>query len=96
MKESYKDSGDEKTAIVKTSAFARSEFLKKADDSNLWRYNNEYKSNAKNYWENFYNKDSQNSLSSMKNILEKWESFNDAVSSKDMYKLFKHIGYGNS
>ena len=96
MKESYKDSGDEKAAIVKTSAFARSEFLKKADDSNLWRYNNEYKSNANNYWKNFYNKDSQNSLSSMKNILEKWQSFDDAVSSKDMYKLFKYIGYGIS
>lgn len=96
MKESYKDSCDEKTAIVKTSAFARNEFLKKAEDSNLWRYNNRYKSNAKSYWENFYNKDSQNSLSSMKNILEKWESFDDAVSSKDMYKLFKHIGYGIS
>lgn len=94
MKQSYKESGDEKTALVKTSAFARSEFLKKAESSNLWRYNNDYKSNAKSYWENFYDTDSQNSSSSMKNILEKWENFDAAVSSKDMYKIFKCIGHG--
>ena len=43
-----------------------------------------------------WRKNSKKVLSSMKNILEKWESFDDAVSSKDMYKLFKHIGYGIS
>lgn len=88
MKQSYSESGDEKTALVKTAAFARSEFLKKAEDSNLWRYN------RKKYWENFYDAGTQNSSSAMKNILDKWENFNAAVSSKDMYKIFKCIGYG--
>lgn len=92
MKQSCKDGCDEKTALVKTSAFARGEFLKKAENSRLWRYNNEYKSNAKSYWENFYDTDLQNSSSSMKRILEKWENFDAAVSSKDMYRLFRYIG----
>lgn len=94
MKQSYSESGDEKTALVKSSAFARSEFLKKAENSNLWRYNNEFKSNTKSYWENFYNTDAQTSSSAMKAILEKWENFDAAVSSKDLHKLFKQIGYG--
>lgn len=94
MKKSYSESGDEKESLIKTSAFARSEFLKKAEDSKLWRYNNEFETNAKKYWKNFYDKGVQNSSSSMKTLLEKWESFDAAVNSKDMYKLFRHIGYG--
>lgn len=94
MKQSYSESGDEKTALVKTAAFARNEFLKKAETSELWRYNNDYKSNAKKYWENFYDAGTQNSSSAIKTILEKWENFNTAVSSKDMYKIFKCIGFG--
>ena len=88
MKRSYSASGDEKTALVKTAAFAHSEFLKKAEDSKLWRYN------RKKYWENFYDAGSQNSSSAMKTILDKLENFDSAVSSKDMYKIFKCIGYG--
>lgn len=95
MKKSYGNDGDEETALVKTAAYARGEFLKKAETSDLWRYNNDYKSNAKNYWENFYNKSPQSSSSSMKSVLNKWESFDNAVSSKDMYGLFKQIGRGN-
>ena len=94
MKQSYSESGDEKTALVNTSAFARSEFLKKAEDSNLWRYNNDFGTNAKKYWESFYDTSSQNSLSAMKTVLEKWENFDAAVSSKDLYNVFKLIGYG--
>ena len=94
MKQSYSESGDEKTALVNTSAFARSEFLKKAEDSNLWRYNNEFGTNAKKYWENFYDTNVRNSSSAMKTVLEKWENFDSAVSSKDLYKVFKLIGYG--
>ena len=88
MKQSYSASGDEKTALIKTAAFARSEFLKKAEDSELWRYN------RKKYWENFYDANTQNSSSAIKTILEKWENFDAAVSSKDMYRIFKCIGFG--
>lgn len=93
MKESYKEG--EKTALIKTAAFARSEFLKKSENSTLWRYNNEFGTNAKRFWENLYSDSPQNSgKSAMKAMLEKWEAFDGAVSSKDMYGLFKQIGYG--
>ena len=94
MKQSYSESGDEKTALVNTAAFARSEFLKKAEDSDLWRYNNEFGTNAKKYWENFYDTNAKSSSSAMKTVLERWKNFDSAVSSKDLYKVFKLIGYG--
>ena len=94
MKESYSESGDEKTALVNTAAFARNEFLKKAEDSKLWRYNNEFGTNAKKYWENFYDANARNSSSAMKKVLGKWEDFDTAVSSKDLYQVFRLIGYG--
>ena len=94
MKQSYSESGDEKTALVNTAAFARNEFLKKAEDSKLWRYNNDFGTNAKKYWENFYDANAKNSSSAMKKMLEKWEDFDGAVSSKDLYKVFRLIGYG--
>lgn len=94
MKQSYSESGNEKTALVNTTAFARIEFLKKAEDSNLWRYNNEFGTNAKKYWENFYDTNAHNSSSYMKTVLRKWEDFDTVISSEDMYKVFKLIGYG--
>lgn len=95
MKQSYSESGDEKTALVKTSAFARNEFLKKAEKSTLWRYNNEFGTNAKKFWENFYDANAKTSeQSAMKSVLTQWEQFETAINSKDSYKIFKHIGFG--
>lgn len=95
MKQSYSESGDEKTALIKTSAFARNEFLKKAENSKLWRYNNEFGTNAKKFWENFYDTDTKTSeQSAMKSVLTQWERLETAINSKDPYKIFKHIGFG--
>lgn len=95
MKQSWSESGDEKTALVKTSAFARNEFLKKAENSNLWRYNNEFGTNAKKFWQSFYDANAKTSeQSAMKSVLAQWEQFETAINSKDLYKIFKHIGFG--
>lgn len=95
MKQSYSASGDEKTALVKTSAFARNEFLKKAENSTLWRYNNEFGTNAKKFWENFYDANAKTSeQSAMKSLLTQWEQLETAINSKDPYKIFRHIGFG--
>ncbi|MCM1334744.1 MAG: hypothetical protein NC237_06800, partial [Eubacterium sp.] len=93
MKQGYSESGDEKTALVKTAAFVRNAFLKKAESSYLWRYNNEYGTNAKKYWEGFYDAKG-GEPSAMKSILTKWERFGSVIGSKDFYKIFKEIGFG--
>lgn len=91
MKKSYAESGDEKTAIVATAAFARKTFLEKANSSmysNVWRYNSpvEGAMRGREYWEGFYDSDSKlKQAGGMVKMLRSWERFADIVKKKDFY-----------
>ena len=94
-KKTYVETGDEKTALVKAAEFARNTFLEKSKTSNLWRYNNDFGTNAKKYWESFYDQKTTKTYydpSGAKSLIAKWTKFEEAVGSKD--KLFEQMGYG--
>lgn len=92
MKRSYKESGDEKKAIIDTAAFARKTFLDKAKSekyADVWRYNcgsqiarSRF---SKEFWENFYDNDSKSSHGGgMSKILSAWDKFSETLQKKDL------------
>ena len=94
-KKTYAETGDGKTALVKSAEFARNTFLEKAKTSNLWRYKNDFGTNAKKYWESFYDQKTTKTYydpSGAKTMIARWLKFEEYVGSKDTY--FKHNGFG--
>lgn len=93
-KKTYAETGDEKTALVKTAEFARNTFLEKSKTSNLWRYKNDFGTNAKKYWESFYDQKTTKTYydpSGAKAMMARWLKFEETVGS--MAKFFKQNGF---
>ena len=92
MKKAYKDSGDEKKAIIETAAFARKTFLDKAKSgkyADMWRYNCPSQIArsrfGKEFWEKLYDNDSKSSHSGgMSKILSVWDKFSETLEKKDL------------
>ncbi|MBP3854383.1 MAG: hypothetical protein IK990_02055 [Ruminiclostridium sp.] len=94
-KKTYAETGDEKTALVKSAEFARNTFLEKSKTSNLWRYKNDFGTNAKKYWESFYDQKTIKTYhdpSGAKTMMARWLRFEETVGS--MEKFFKRNGFG--
>ena len=94
-KKAYAETGDAKTALVKTAEFARNTFLEKAETSDLWRYNNDFGTNAKKYWESFYDQKTTKTYhdpSGAKTLIAKWLNFEERVGSKE--KMLRQGGFG--